>query len=239
VRSIVHAVAFLRRERAAWPFAAVPIVVLALLFGVSAYVALAVVAPGVAARLPEGTSIVREILQVLLPIGAAVAAILVGFTAAVWLTPVLSAPALDELVALRLKDLGAPHLEPASFVTQIVCGFKAQALALLVGVPLVGMLWVTSLVVPPLMVVTLPLKVVVLSATVTWGLLDYPLSRRGIRLRQRMALLAQGKWAALGFGAVFAVLFTVPLLGIVFLPAGVVAATDLALRLSETRPLRS
>jgi uncharacterized protein involved in cysteine biosynthesis len=172
---------------------------------------------------------------VVAPLGAAIAALLAGFAAAIWLTPVLSAPALDELVALRLKDLGAPHLEPASFVTQMLCGLKAQALALLVGVPLVGALWVATLLVPPLMVVTLPLKVLVLSATVTWGLLDYPLSRRGVRLRRRIALLAQGKWAALGFGAVFAVLFTVPLLGIVFLPAGVVAATELALRLSEAR----
>jgi uncharacterized protein involved in cysteine biosynthesis len=235
-RSIFRGVGFLRRTRAAWPFAAVPVVVLAVLFGTCVYASIVVVAPAVAARLPASTSFLGELGIALAQVLAAASMVLLGFAASVWVTPAVSAPALDRLVELRQEDPGASHLEPASFFAQIACGIRAQALAVVIGAPLLATLWLLTFVAPPLAVVTFPLKLLVVASTVAWGLIDYPLSRRGMRLGERMALLRRGKWGVLGFGAVFAILFAVPFVGILLLPAGVVAATELAVRLTGEGP---
>ena len=107
--------------------------------------------------------------------------------------------------------------------------------ALLAG-PLLAVLWVVDLILPLVAVVTLPLECVVVSAALAWNLFDYPLTLRGMRMRDRLALLNQHWRPTLGFGLTFSVLFWIPCFGVVLLPVGVVAATDLVWAILRSDP---
>src|SRR5258708_7735853 len=85
----------------------------------------------------------------------------------------------------------------------------------------VWLLFVVDLFVPPATVVTVPVRIVVTALTVAWNLIDYPLTLRGMRVRQRLALVRVEWRSFLGFGLGFAAVFWIPCCGIVLLPIGV------------------
>ena len=75
---------------------------------------------------------------------------------------------------------------------------------------------------------TLPLQVITLALVLSWNLLDYPLTMRGVPMRRRAALLRENWPTTLGFGLGFAVVFMVPCGAVLLLPAGVAGATRIA-----------
>jgi len=154
-------------------------------------------------------------------------AVALGFLLSAGLAPVLSSPALERLVRLVEEQLKAPSRAPLGFFTELRCGFSAMFLGWAITLPCVLGLTLLEIAAPAVVVVTTPLKLLFGALGIAWGLLDYPLTLRGVRARERLRFMFHNSAAVLGFGAGFALLFSVPCFGIVMLPVGVAAATRL------------
>ena len=161
----------------------------------------------------------------------------VGVFFALALTPPLAGPALEKIVALQERALGVSPRPPLGLWSEIWCGFRAQVFVLLGLVPILAALWLFELLLPPAAVVTVPLQLAVTSLALAWNLLDYPLTLRAVRMRERFALFKRYKAACLGFGAAFSLLFWIPCgCQILLLPVGAAAATDLVWHLIASDP---
>ena len=164
-----------------------------------------------------------------------VLSVILGLLLAVGLTPPLSSPALERIVAQVEGSLGVPERAPIGFFAEIWCGVRAQAMAAAITIPILLLLWIIEFFVSPAVFVTVPLKFLVSAFGLAWNLFDYPLTLRGMRIRARLRLLAGHKAAAFGFGIAFALLFWLPCFGVLMLPVGVAAATRLVWRILESQ----
>jgi CysZ protein len=226
--SVFRAVRFLVRTKKAWPFAVVPAALLVATSLIGTFLAVHFIAPALVARgLPYAESMFGRIGVAVLRVVANVVAGVGGAFVASWCASPIAGAALERIISLREKELGLPEREPVPFLTGIACGLRAQLLAFAVGGPILTVLSVLTLAFPPLAVVTFPLQFATLLALLVWELLDYPLSMRGMRLRDRLTLLRRQAPAAIGFGAGIALLFAIPFGAIVLLPVAVAAATEL------------
>jgi len=151
----------------------------------------------------------------------------VGWFVAALLTPLLSAPALERIVGLVEADLGAPPRRALGALGELACGLRAAALGIALFLPPVIALTLLELALPPVAVITTPIKLALGALGVSWNLLDYPLTLRGIGARARIAFVKAHAASALGFGAAFTLSFWLPCCGILLLPVGVAAATEL------------
>lgn len=214
------------REPRAWPYALVPALVFLLLELGVVLASWRLLKPWVNARLGGGAgwqdfgAALAAWLSVLL-----VAAL--GWVLAALLTPALSAPALERLVGLVERELGVTPRAPLGFVEELGCGLRATLSSLAITLPLVLGLTLLELLVPPLSALTTPLKLLVGALGVAWGLFDYPLTLRGVGVRERWGFVSRHFAAVLGFGLAFSLVFWLPCFGILMLPVGVVAATRL------------
>lgn len=231
--AIARGVSFLWRTPAAWGLAAVPMAVCLLLSMASIAGSvhfipqlLAAVWPGLGDTLGSfGAGFVRFI--------AILIAALIGLYVAAFITPLLSAPALDHLVSVRERALGAPQRPAAGFLREVSCALQAQLVAIGVFSPILLILTILEWALPPAAVATLPLKFLVLAVLLAWSLLDYPLSLRGAALATRVRLMRSGAARVLGFGTALALVFMVPLFPLLLLPAAVAAAAEIALELEQ------
>lgn len=231
-RTLFTAFGFLLETKATWPAALVPAaVLLGLLTGVG-WASVQFAFPAIQASLPSGSGQISGVLWSTTSGLIALAVFVLGAMLALALTPPLCGPALEKIVALREHALGAPERRPIGFWAEIWCGFRAQIFVLLWLLPVLVALWLADFIAPPAAVLTTPLKLIVTSLALAWNLLDYPLTLRGVRMRERFLLIKRFKGACLGFGAAFAVLFWIPCgCQIVMLPVGAAAATDLVWQL--------
>ena len=210
----------------AWPWSALPALVFLVLelgFLSSSWL---VLRPWVSERL-TGVGWLPDALVLGASWLVAAFAIMLGWLLSMFLAPVLSAPALERIVGLTERELGAPAREPLSFFAEFGCGARALMSSLAVTLSLVLALSVLELLLPPIAVLSVPLKLVLGVLGVAWGLFDYPLTLRGIGARQRFRFMSQHFSVVLGFGCAFSLLFWLPCLGVVMLPVGVAAATEL------------
>jgi CysZ protein len=223
----------LARTPALWPWAIVPMLVLLALE--AAFVALAVTvgAPFLRSLIPAAESDWGNIAAGVLGYVAIAALAVVGWFIAVALAPPLSAPALEHVVRRVEEELGVPPRPSIGFFRELACGFRALAGGLAVGLPIIAALWLVELVAPPAALVATPMKFVVSSLLVAWGLFDYPLTLRGIGFRARFALLADNFACVLGFGLAFALVFWIPCCGVALLPVGAAAATRLVVSIER------
>jgi CysZ protein len=236
-KSLFVALSFLIKTPATWPYAWVPTVVLSSLLAAAAYSSIYWVFPAISLSLPQASSRVGEVVWAGASGFLTVGVFLIAALLAVSLASPLSGPALEKIVGQREQALAAPPRQPQGMLSEIWCGFRAQIFVLLLVVPPLLALWVLELLVPPAVVVTLPLKLLLTSLALAWNLLDYPLTLRGVRMRERFELFRRHKSACLGFGAVFAGLFWVPCgCQIILLPVGAAAATDLVWQLLRSDP---
>jgi CysZ protein len=212
----------------------VPALVLTVLSAGFMAVALMWVEPLVSSYLPEPSGWLARIGAGALSVLAVVLTAAVGVVVALALTPPLSAPALEKLVEAREHDLGAEPRAQAGFLSEILCGLRAQAAAFAMAMPLLTLLWVIDVLAPPAVVVTFPLKYAVVALALAWNLLDYPLTLRGVTVRARLALLRRNRRTALGFGIAFVLLFWAPCCSVLLLPVGVLAAAELSARMLPT-----
>lgn len=152
---------------------------------------------------------------------------LLGWFVAALVTPPLSAPALERIVGIVERDLGAAPRAPLGLVQEFWCGLRASTLGLALFVPPALLVTLFELLVPPIAVVTTPLKLALGALSVSWALIDYPLTLRGVGVRARLAFMKANAASVLGFGSAFALSFWMPCCGILLLPVGVAAATEL------------
>lgn len=226
-RSLWSASRFLLGSPQLWPAALVPALLLIVVGSAAVYCALAWVPGWVEAQLPAWRTWYGRPVVVALSWLSTAGAIVLGLLFSLLLTPPLSAPALEHIVAARERQLGAPSRRSLGFVAEFWCGLRAMLLAACVATPIVLGLTLLEWLVPPLVFVTVPAKLVVAALSVAWNLLDYPLTLRGMGVRRRVALLRAQAGSVLGFGVVFAALFWFPCLGVLLLPVGVAAAAEL------------
>lgn len=228
---------FLVSRRDCWFAAAVPCVVVFLIAVPLCWLAIARLGPGLADwLLPDATRWYAVGARAAVRWGASALGAYLGLWAALLLAPPLSAPALEHLVRAQETALGLPPRPSRGVWFELWCGVEAQAGALLVALPVWLSLWGLGLLVPPLTPVLLPLQVFPLALGLAWSLLDYPLTLRGVRLRARARLLLAQPGPILGFGAAFALVTVVPGAALLLLPAGVVGATRLVVRLLPEPP---
>ncbi len=167
---------------------------------------------------------------------AALATLFLGFVLSLALTPPLSGPALERLVTLVEDELHVPTRAPTTFLQEMWCGVRAQVFAASIVLPTVTALWFLELVFPPSAVVVVPLKLMVASTGLAWNLFDYPLTLRGVRMRDRFGFIMEHRRETLGFGLAFAALFWVPCFNVLMLPVGVAAATRVIWRTLAADP---
>ena len=223
---------FLFSRRDCWSWAAVPCVVVFLIGVPLCWLAVARLGPALSEWVvPDSTGWYAVGARAAVRWGAAALGAYLGLWAALLLAPPLSAPALEHLVRAQEAALGLPPRPSRGVWFELWCGVEAQAAAWLVALPVWLLLWGLGLLVPALAPLLLPLQVFPLALGLAWSLLDYPLTLRGVRLRARSRLLLAHPGPILGFGAAFALVTLVPGGALLLLPAGVVGATRLVVRL--------
>jgi len=228
----------LARLPKSYPFALVPALIFSVLEVSFVLLSLRVLSPWVHEIL-SGNSAVRNFgANALSWLSVAVGSVIGWFVAAL-LTPLLSAPALERIVGLVEADLGAPPRRALSTLGEFACGLRATALGVALFVPPLIALTLLEFAAPPVAIVTTPLKLALGALGISWNLLDYPLTLRGIGARDRVAFVKAHGASALGFGAAFAISFWLPCCGILLLPVGVAAATELYDTLTRTRAIAS
>jgi CysZ protein len=226
--SVFRAFGQLARLTKAWPYTLVPTLVFVLLATAGVWASFGWLEPMIEKLLPSATSWYARLGGSLLGHLGALVVALGAVLLALVLTPPLSAPALERIVGIVEADLGARPRPALGWLEEVACGFRALAAGAMFAVPVAALLWLVDVVFPPAAVVTTPLKILTTALLVAWNLIDYPLTLRGMRVRERLALV-RAQWPSfVGFGLGFTAAFWIPCSGIVLLPVGVVAATRLA-----------
>jgi CysZ protein len=209
----------------AWPLAIVPVIVFTALLTGGGYWGVHFVESWLADRVrdPSGWAMLWQVVRVLGWLAALGAAVLVALS----LAQPISGPALEALANRQGRALNAEPLPDTGFFEGLVRSLRITMFGLLVTIPIVVGLTIVEFVVPPLAIVTVPLKFIASALMLAWDLLDYPLSLRAAGVRARLSWISQNFWAVLGFGASIAVIGLIPCAGLLFLPAGVAGATRL------------
>lgn len=236
--TLVAAMSELRRDRALWPAASVPAAVFLGLLLLALLAAGQWLLPALTQwlGLAELSSwygrASKFVVMLLLWIAAAVLSLWVSLA----LAPPLSAPALERLVAAQEQRLGVPPRPAQSLLSEFWCGIRAQSVAFAGATPPLLLLWVLDLLVPALAWMWLPLKVLIIASALAWNLLDYPLTLRGVPMRERWRVWRSHPRPVLGFGFAFATVFWIPGASILLLPVGAMAATRLLWMLLDAEP---
>lgn len=213
-----------------YPYALVPALVFLVLETGFVLLSLRVLSPWVREELAGQTALRNAGAEALSWLSVAIGSLLGWFVAAL-VTPPLSAPALERIVALVEADLGAPARARLGTLQEFWCGLRASTLGLALFVPPAVLLTLLELLAPPVALATTPLKLALGALSVSWSLIDYPLTLRAMGARARVRFMRANAASILGFGSAFALSFWLPCCGILLLPVGVAAATELLGRL--------
>ncbi|MEZ4222150.1 MAG: EI24 domain-containing protein [Polyangiaceae bacterium] len=228
---------FLLTSPRSLPYAIVPALVLMVLVTISVAISVSLIRPWAEGWI-HGDGASTWVTWAGAAVGwlVAILAGLIGLLVSLALAAPLSAPALERLVAHAEEKLGVPSRAESGFFAEMWIGLKSQAFAFCIALPILLLLWIVDLLLPPAVVVTVPLKLLVAAFSLSWNLLDYPLTLRGMRMRDRMKLLGAHKRATMSFGVAFAILFWLPCFQVLMLPVGVLAATRLVWMLAQASP---
>lgn len=225
--STLSGVRFVVLRPRSWPKAAIPAAVASALF--------LLLAGGGGAAAWRSTAGLREgvpgylVSVLLLVVSVAVAGVL-----ALSLAQPASSFALDDLSRMREVSMGgAARVDDGAIWPTMWRSLRVTFAGLAVSAPLIVALALVSALVPPAAVVTVPLKFVVSSLVIAWDLLDYPFGLRAMGVRARLGWMRENLGAVLLFGASTGALLLIPLLGLFVLPCGVVAATELVVRVER------
>jgi CysZ protein len=232
---MLNGLATIVKTPALWPLALVPAAI-----GTALTVALSAVAIGwipglVAAWLGASHVTLGLIAGVLATAVAILLALVVGFG----LAQPLSGFALEKIVHHVEASEGVTAWPQTSFLVNLKRSLASVAVSSAFGVPVLALLLIVNFVFPPAIVVTVPLKLIVVALLVAWDLCDYPLSIRGVPIRERVAFMGRNAAAMVGFGFGLALLSLIPCALLFAIPAGVAGATRLiaALERAEGRRL--
>jgi len=227
-RAFLGGVGFVVTTPGVWGWAAVPVGVATLLFGLGSVGAVAG-ASAIAERVvggeaaATGTVVGAWALRLLLSL----AGLVVAFVVATSLAQPLSGFALDAIAKKQEIALGGRGWPDAPFLAGVVRSLRVSLTALAIALPILGVLALVGFLVPPAAVVTVPLQLVVTGLVAAYDFLDYPLSLRGYGVRERLAFMRRHAGAMVGFGVVAGLVLLVPGVGLFLLPFGVAGAARL------------
>lgn len=227
VRAFFGGIGFVVSTPGTWGWAAVPVIVATVLFGGTGALALWG-AGSLTDRFvgdPSGTW--HAAGAVLVQVVLSLVGILLAFVLAMTLAQPLSGFALEAIARKQEVALGGRTWPDQGVVTGAIRSLRVSLTALAVGIPILGGLALVTLLVPPLAVVTVPLKFLVAGVLAAYDMLDTPLSIRGEGVRARLRFLQENFSAVLGFGASVAAVLLVPGVGLLVLPWAVAGATRL------------
>ncbi len=227
VRAFFGGIHFVATTPGTWGWAAVPVVVATILLGVTGAIAIwagglltaHVVGDPTSAWHAAGAWLFRAVVSLV--------ALVFAFVLSISLAQPLSGFALDVLVRKQETALGGRTWPDGSVLGGILRSLRVTLTALALGLPVLALLALLTLLVPPLAIVTVPLKLVVTGLLAAYDFLDYPLSIRGEGVRGRLLFMRAHVWAVLGFGLSVAAVLLVPGLGLLVVPWGVCGATRL------------
>jgi CysZ protein len=226
---------FIAARPANWPLALVPVAVALLLF--AGLGALGVWGASRASEAIVGANpgtwgaIGGWVITVLLAVVGLVVALLAGMS----LAQPISGVALEALSRRQEQALGVPAWPEQPFWPSTLRSLRVTLAALLLGSSIIAALTLLEVLVAPVAVVTLPLKFVVSALLVSWDFLDYPLSMRGVRVRDRLGWIRAHFWPVFGFGTAAAALMLVPGLGLFLLPIGVAGASRMVVEIDRAK----
>jgi CysZ protein len=212
-----------------WGYAAVPTVVASVLTGTLGAAGIAL-GNELAGRLidPAASGVVAVGLWALRTVFAVVS-LLVAFLVALALAQPISGFALDELSRRQERALGEPGDWPAmpgAFFRTL----RVTFVGLLFAIPVLGLLTLATLLIPPIAVVTVPLKFYASALVLAWDFLDYPLGLRGHGVRARITFVRKHFLAVSGLGIAAGCILLLPGVGLFLLPIGVTGAARLVTR---------
>ncbi len=229
LRACTGGIQFVVTTPAVWPYAAVPVAIMAVLTcGLGAL--------GVWAALQASHYFFGEansawgqagswLTTGLLVIPALVLAVLLGLG----LAQPLSGFALEAISRHQERALTGKVLAPPSFIAAMFTGLRIGGFTLAATITVLGALFVVNLVFPPAAIVTVPLKIIIASWLLAWDFLDYPLSLRGLGVRERLGWARRNLSAVTCFGVAWTLLAFVPGSVLLFLPMGVAGAARLVI----------
>ncbi len=226
VRAVFGGIGFVMSTPSAWGWASIPVLVATLLFCGTGGLAIWL-GTDLAHRLlwdpGDGTGTVVAIWALRVLFWAV--GLVIAFVIAMSLAQPISGFALERLARKQEVKLGGRTWPDQPFVASTIRSLKVSLTALVIGLPILGLLAVLTFVIPPIAVVTVPLKFIVTGILAAYDLLDYPLSVRGQSVSQRVAFMKANFAAVLGFGCAVAALLLIPGFGLFLLPFGVAGAT--------------
>lgn len=234
VRAVFGGLGFVVTTPSAWGWALIPVVVASLLFGGASALtlwggsALAIHIVGDAAGAASGTWGGTFGIWMLKLLFWAIG-LVIAFFVAMSLAQPLSGFALDAIARKQELALGGRAWPDQPLVAGAVRSLRVSLTALAIGLPILALLALVTLLVPPAGVVTVPLKFIVTGLLAAYDLLDYPLSQRGLSVRERLAFMRRNFASILGFGVAMAALLLLPGVGLFLLPFGVAGATRMVL----------
>ncbi len=217
-----------------WGYALVPVIIAALLLvtlGAAGVWATTALTHGLVHE--PSSSDMSTVLGWLLRVVLGLVAIAVAFLLSTALAQPFSGFALEVLSRRQEEALGGVPQAGPSFFAGLVASLKVTLLGLAVGLPALLALAFLSFLLPPLAVVTVPLKLYVIGLLASWDFLDYPLTLRNMGLRARLNFMSSNFGVVSGFALTVACLLMVPGLGLLLLPLGVLGATRLVVRASK------
>jgi len=241
VRALFGGVGFVVSTPSAWGWALIPVFVATVLFGGAGALAIwggselsqhLIGDPTAVDRLGDTWSAVGMwTLRILFwAVG-----LVVAFVVAISLAQPLSGFALDAIARKQEIALGGRVWPDQPLVTGAVRSLRVTLTALVIGLPILGILALITFLFPPAGIVTIPLKFLVTGVLAAYDLLDYPLSLRGQSVSDRLVFIRQNFPAVLGFGVATAALLLIPGVGLFLLPFGVAGATRMVVAHAATQ----
>jgi CysZ protein len=155
------------------------------------------------------------------------------------LSTLLAAPfndALSEAIEIREQGRAAPPFSLSALVREVARTVRVELLKLCVYVSVMGPLLVASWVLPGVgQVLYVAFGALFTTAYLAFDYIDWPASRRGLGIRDRLGVLRERPLRMLGFGTGVWMCLFVPLLNLAFMTLAVAGGTRLFLDLESER----
>jgi CysZ protein len=234
MRHLAGGFTYLLRTPRVVPLAAVPAAI-ALVLTIALGVATVQLVPSwIESLLGTGSGVSWAVLVAVAKIAGTLIALFASLAIAFGLAQPLSGPALDRIVRHAEADMGAPAWPPTSLLDDVLRAVQTQLIGYAISLPILAVLLVVGMIFPPAVVITFPLKLLVVTALVAWDICDYPLSIRGVAVRTRLRFMQRNFKAMLGFGVALALLSVfLPCTLLLVLPAGVAGAARLIVQIER------
>jgi CysZ protein len=187
----------------------------------------------------DAAGVALSVLHAIVRALAFVLALVVVFALCLGTSSIVAAPfndALSEAIEIREQGRAAPPFSLSGLVREVARTVRAELLKLCVYVSVMGPLLVASWVLPGVgQVLYVAFGALFTTAYLAFDYIDWPASRRGLGIRDRLAVLRERPLRMLGFGTGVWMCLFVPLLNLAFMPLAVAGGTRLFLDLESER----